>query len=114
MNDFQAFYDYLLTLPETREQFEARNPSKRVTLDRINTNGNYVPGNLRWATDQEQMRNQTTNIINIEIAKFIHNYKSIKTVIQIQKLILENFNKNINRNTIENVMYGYSWKIDTL
>src|SRR3990167_1723862 len=33
-------------------------PSPRHTLDRINTEGNYEPGNCRWATSSEQRRNQ--------------------------------------------------------
>lgn len=31
------------------------------TLDRINNNGNYEPGNCRWATPLEQMQNTRTN-----------------------------------------------------
>ena len=30
---------------------------KGKTLDRINNNGNYVPGNVRWATKREQRAN---------------------------------------------------------
>jgi hypothetical protein len=33
-------------------------PTKGYSLDRINCNGNYEPGNLRWATHLEQMRNR--------------------------------------------------------
>ncbi len=33
----------------------------RHTLDRINPNGNYAPGNLRWLTVQGQNRNRTNN-----------------------------------------------------
>jgi len=31
-----------------------------TTLDRINTLGGYVPGNVRWATPQDQQRNRAT------------------------------------------------------
>lgn len=37
-------------------------PSKAHSLDRYpNNNGNYEPGNVRWATRKEQGRNQRTN-----------------------------------------------------
>jgi hypothetical protein len=29
-----------------------------MTLDRINNNGNYEPGNVRWATAAEQVANR--------------------------------------------------------
>lgn len=32
------------------------------TLDRIDVNGNYDPGNCRWATIKEQNRNKTSNV----------------------------------------------------
>ena len=38
-------------------------PSGGYSLDRINTNGNYEPGNCRWATIYEQNRNRRNNRI---------------------------------------------------
>jgi len=33
-------------------------PSPEYSLDRINNNGNYEPGNIRWATREEQLENR--------------------------------------------------------
>jgi len=39
----------------------------RMTIDRINVNGNYEPNNCRWTTQKIQQRNRTNNIwINID------------------------------------------------
>lgn len=35
-----------------------RKPTPKHELDRINPFGNYVPGNVRWATHTEQIRNR--------------------------------------------------------
>lgn len=50
MNSFDNFY----------ADIEPR-PSSRHTLDRINNDGNYEPGNLKWSTRQEQARNRRSN-----------------------------------------------------
>lgn len=38
-------------------------PSPLHSVDRIDSNGNYEPGNCRWATKTEQMRNLRCNHI---------------------------------------------------
>lgn len=41
-----------------------RRPSSLHSLDRYpNKDGNYEPGNVRWATHREQQRNQASNVL---------------------------------------------------
>jgi hypothetical protein len=40
-----------------------RMPSPRMEPDRIRSNGNYEPGNVRWATRKQQMRNTRANVL---------------------------------------------------
>ncbi len=42
---------------ETFLQDVGRRPSPKYSLDRIDNNGNYEPGNVRWATRSVQQRN---------------------------------------------------------
>lgn len=49
-DDFQSFYDYVSKLPHFGED--------GYSLDRINNDGNYEPGNVKWSTRTEQNRNR--------------------------------------------------------
>ncbi len=40
-------------------------PDASYSLDRINSDGNYKPGNVRWATASEQRLNQRRMIRNV-------------------------------------------------
>lgn len=50
IRSFSSFYECL-----------GNRPSKLHTLDRINNDGDYEPGNVRWATGTEQSRNRSSN-----------------------------------------------------
>lgn len=43
-----------------------------MTLDRINSDGNYEPGNCRWATRQEQSRNRSGTRLSVEAVREMH------------------------------------------
>ena len=49
-NNFDAFYGYMSKLEHFNE------PGR--SIDRINNDGDYCPGNVRWATAKEQANNQ--------------------------------------------------------
>lgn len=50
VHNFQAFYNYVSQLPHFGEE--------DYTLDRIDNDCNYEPGNLRWADSKTQSRNR--------------------------------------------------------
>lgn len=53
--NFKMFYDYVTSLPNYDESNLGRNG---LTIDRIDNDGNYEPGNLRWADRRTQVINQ--------------------------------------------------------
>lgn len=78
---FWKFPDYggrgITVCDEWYESFPAfiehvgEKPSPRHTLDRIDNDGNYEPGNVRWATPQEQRLNQTRAEISMQYGLLI-------------------------------------------
>lgn len=113
IDEFQYFYDYLQTLEETREQFEIRTQlsGRKVTLDRIDVDKNYEPGNIRWASQHEQVQNQRSNVldenlvIQLRIAYYLNNISSIELHKQFQKI----HNITVHYGTIWNAICGKTW-----
>lgn len=54
-NNFQAFHDWAVT----------HGYSDDLSIDRIDVNGNYEPGNCRWVSTKAQAKNRSNNHIVI-------------------------------------------------
>lgn len=53
VHDFKAFAEWII------DNIGWRPPKKQI--DRIDNNGNYAPGNLKWSTSRENGLNRETN-----------------------------------------------------
>ena len=57
-----AWAEYKVFAAEVRAEI-GEPPSDTHQLDRIDTDGNYEPGNIRWVTAKENTRNRRNNVM---------------------------------------------------
>lgn len=65
-DDFGAFLKHV-----------GRRPADHYQLDRIDNDGNYEPGNVRWATRTQQMRNRRCVLMTDELAEQIRSRRGM-------------------------------------
>jgi len=95
IKDPLAFVTYIKSLDNAEKD--------GYSIDRINNDGNYEPGNLKWSTDKEQGRNMTTTVINIETANKIKELLKEHKPSEVAKIL------NIKRHIVNNILYRQSW-----
>lgn len=103
---FENFYNDMY---ESYNLVVKKYPHKRISIDRIDVDGNYTKENCRWATDEMQQNNKTNNVIidlgydcnnlfimldkyNIKMERYYYlkeKYEEIYTPSEIFKMCLE-------------------------
>lgn len=104
-NSFESYGGRGITVcQQWRDSFEAfvadvgERPSANHSLDRIDNDRGYEPGNVRWATPRQQLLNRRNN------RRFLVNGESL-TVVELSERYA------INKNTIEKRL-GLGWSIE--
>lgn len=88
-----------------------KKPSPDLSIDRINVNGNYEPGNCRWATKSEQNRN-TRKTPYIELWG---ERKSLLEWVEILRFERSSYYKRLAKGMSPQnaLLFGYGIKYDT-
>ena len=82
-----------------------KRPGKGFSIERINNDGNYSPGNCKWGSAKEQSRNRRT--VKMSLEKSVRLIELKKSGIKTSK-IKEIF--GISQTTVDKIFRGDSWK----
>lgn len=93
LDSFKAFIDDV-----------GERPSRKHSLDRRNNNGSYEPGNVRWATLDEQRNNYRKNAVFIYKGKRF-TMKQLSELPRVQRLGISYF-------AIRNRLRQLSWSVE--
>lgn len=88
-NNFSTFYNWAIK----------NGYSDTLTIDRIDVNGNYEPGNCRWATIAEQSINKT-NTVYIELNGILKPMKEWCNIYNVPYYLVQQRYKKITKNNI--------------